>query len=254
MFKHKRKLYSQNFFHSRKLVKKLVDLSFIDKNDRVIEIGPGEGIITQKLTKQALQVTAVEIDSQLTTYLKQKFRQEKNLKLVNQDILHFSFPVQTPYKIFANLPFRIESQIVKKILNLANPPQNSYLVVDQKFASRLIINQKINLLALSYYPFFEIKIIKKLKASDFSPQPEVKPVFMKIAKRTNPLLPPTKKNNFQLFIQQGFGQGAPVYQNLKKHYSANKVKLVLSQLSIAQKTKPSHLSTNQWLKLFNYLN
>ena len=81
MFQHKRKLLSQNFLHSRKLVTSLVGSSSITKKDIVVEIGPGKGIITQVLLERAGTVLAVELDPELHAFVQEKFQDKKNFIL-----------------------------------------------------------------------------------------------------------------------------------------------------------------------------
>src|SRR5512139_1904971 len=114
MFTKKRKLYSQNFLYNRKLVQHLVSGSSIAKNDLVLEIGPGEGIITNELVKSSRFVVAVEIDTEKYAYLKQKFNRINNLTLYLGDFLDFELP-SLPYKVFANIPFSTEGKIIRKL-------------------------------------------------------------------------------------------------------------------------------------------
>ena len=88
MYKLQRKLFSQNFLHSRKLVHELIRGSSIGKHDLVLEIGPGKGILTGELLKQSQHVIAVEIDSQWYKYLQEKLSYSDNLTLYHEDFLN----------------------------------------------------------------------------------------------------------------------------------------------------------------------
>ena len=128
MKKQKRKLLSQNFLHSRKLVKKLIRSSSIGKADLVIEIGAGKGIITQELLQRAKNVTSIELDTHWYNYLHNKFKDTPELKLYNADFLNFPLP-NTSYKVFANIPFSIEGKIIRKLIDAKNPPEDCFLIM-----------------------------------------------------------------------------------------------------------------------------
>ncbi len=215
---------SQNFLHSRKLVKNLIGRSSIDKSNLVLEIGPGKGIITQGLIKASRQVIAVELDTSLHHYLKKKFKLIPNLSLINQDFLDFNLP-QEPYKVFANLPFAIEGKAIRKLINAQNPPEDCYLVVRRDLAKRLAGVSYNSQFSISYKPWFKFELFHAFYRSDFSPQPKVQATMLRFTKRKNPLLPLECKKSYQKFIINSF----------------------------KNTLNPTKLSFHQWLKTFKNL-
>src|SRR3989344_1248271 len=135
-FKVRRKLYSQNFLRNPELITKLIRNSSIGKKDTVVDIGAGRGIITSELIKRSGNVIAVEKDYILYQYLKEKFKDNDNLNLVYGDILKIKMPVAT-YKVFANIPFVITADVVRKLTNDPNF-QEGYLIVQKEFAQKII--------------------------------------------------------------------------------------------------------------------
>src|SRR5687767_11452600 len=109
-----RNLLSQNFLHDRELVKRLIRDSSIGKNDLVIEIGPGDGIILRQLLHQAKKIIGIEIDFDLYNNLKRQYSNQENLNLYLGDILSFPVP-RGPYKVFSNIPFAIEGGLIRKL-------------------------------------------------------------------------------------------------------------------------------------------
>jgi len=105
--------YSQNFLKSKNLVVKILELSSIGPQDLVLEIGPGKGIITEELARRAREVVAIEKDKGLFLFLKEKFKNNPKIKILNIDFLKFQLP-KFPYKIFSNIPFFITGEIIKK--------------------------------------------------------------------------------------------------------------------------------------------
>lgn len=117
---HKR-LLSQNFLCNRQLVKQLIRDSSIGKNDTVLEIGAGQGIITQELLEASKQVLAIELDAKLLQDLRHKFMRIANLTLIQGNFLETPLPNQ-PYKVFSNIPFSITGEVIRKLLQSPNPP------------------------------------------------------------------------------------------------------------------------------------
>ena len=141
LYKQRRRLYSQNNLVNPKLIAKLIRKSSLGKNDKVIEIGPGRGIITQELLKVAGRVTAIELDRKLYFHLKEKYKNAKNLELIRGDFLNFRMPPYS-YKVFSNIPFNITSGVLRKLTD------------DDNFLEAYIfIGQIYKWMFSSYYPY-----------------------------------------------------------------------------------------------------
>lgn len=241
MHKLKRKLLSQNFLHSRYLVSKLVKSSSIGKNDLVLEIGPGKGIITEYLLKSSQHVIAVELDSHWCDYLQEKFRGTNNLTLYQADIMSFDLP-KVPFKVFANIPFAIEGKIIRKLIDSPYPPEDCYLVVMKELAFRISAPHKENQFSLIHKPWFDFSITHHFKRSDFTPFPSVDAVLFRFRKKPVPLLPEFEKDSYEKFICHGFGKGLSLGHNLDQK--------VLSDLGVSRKILPNMLPLEKWVELY----
>lgn len=253
MKKQKRKLLSQNFLHSRKLVKKLILSSSIGKNDFVIEIGAGKGIITKGLIQRAKNVTAVELDTHWYNYLKDKFKHTPNLKLYNADFLNFPLP-DTSYKVFANIPFSIEGKIIRKLIDAKNPPEDCFLIMMKELVYRLTAPYKENQFSITHKPWFELSIEYNFSKKDFTPFSNVNVAMIRFKKREISLLNLSQKIDYQLFVEECFRYGMPIFPNLKAKYGYKPTLSAFTKASIRKNAKPSYLSLNQWIKLYKELN
>ena len=252
MYSIRRKLLSQNFLHNRKLVHKLVRSSSIGKNDLVLEIGPGKGIITEQLINKAGEVLAVEVDDILYRMLSQKFNQVENLTLYRDDILNFHLP-SLPYKVFANIPFAIEGKIIRKLIDAKNPPNDCYLIMMKELAYRLSAPHKENMFSVQHKPWFTFSIYHHFRRTDFEPVPSVHIVMLRFTKREKPLLLQGEKVKYQRFVEVGFGCGQPLFQNLKRYYGRSRVVRVFNSLRISRDIKPAFLSLRLWIELYRSL-
>jgi 23S rRNA (adenine-N6)-dimethyltransferase len=212
MNKLRRKTLHQNIIWNRQLVKRLVRSSSIGKNDLVYEIGPGLGIITRELVFKAWKVIAVELDKNLSKRLKSELSPIKNIEVHNQDFLKFQI-YSNKYKVFANPPFTISGDLIKKLLHSHNPPQETYLVLQREYANKIIGIPYEGVVSLQYKPWFEMEIIHNFNRSDFRPKATVDCVFIHITKREKPLLPFNKQKQFIEFLR---GQKNLKYQKWTK--------------------------------------
>lgn len=221
MYSTRRKLFSQNYLLNQELVEKLVRDSSIGKADTVLEIGPGKGILTQALLEQAGKVVAVELDPRLYSSLRFRFARVPNLELHHSDFLTWPLP-DCPYKVFSNIPFRITSDIIRKLLRAPNPPLDSYLVVQSEAAAKWAGN---NLASLLLQPWFTFSIRWRFRRTDFVPIPQVDVVLLRIEKRENPLIEEQYRTTFEDWLAYVFSRKKPYIVNLQ----ANPTQMSLAQ-------------------------
>lgn len=185
----RKRLWSQNFLSNRELISKLIRDSSIISSDTVLEIGSGKGIITKELLKVTPHVIAVEKDPRFT----------KN----PQDFLTYLLPTN-PYKVFANIPFSITGDIIRKLLQASNPPADCYLIVQSEAANKFIINSTDTMAALLYYPWWNIQITHNFNRNDFHPIPKIDSVLLHIKPKLKPLIPIWQKTSYYDFIAHSY--------------------------------------------------
>jgi len=249
--------YSQNFLRNKKVVLKLLQLSSIVSNDLVLEIGPGKGIITEELAKLARKVIAIEKDKSFFLFLKEKFKNNPRIEILNMDFLDYQLP-KYPYKIFSNIPFFATGEIIKKITLLKNGEKNfleeAYLIV-QKEAAKKFVGQpyakRNQMTSLFLKPWFKLGVIYHFKKTDFYPTPKVNVVLMKIKKRDNPLIDESQAQIYRDFVVYGFTQWkSNLKRAFKKIFTYKQFKKLSYDLKIDKSTLLTDLTFEQWLELF----
>ena len=120
---------SQNFLTDRRLIRQIIRLARLAKTDTVLEIGTGKGHLTEALCRESGSVYSVEIDRKLFDYARAKLSHLDNLKLVFGDFLNYPLPQKGGYKVFYNIPFFITSQIVEKLTQTPNPPEDIWIIM-----------------------------------------------------------------------------------------------------------------------------
>lgn len=249
MVYHQKDSLGQNFIKYRGLVSELIAEADINKNDTVIEIGPGKGIITQALIRSAGKVVAIEKDSELVSSLAKKFEGVKNLEIVEGDILKTDLP-ENNYKIFSNIPFAITSEIMTHVLQSSVLPESMYLIMQQETAEKFSGARCESLSSVLTKPFFEVKILGEIDRTNFTQKPQVHIMFTSFIRRETPFVKKEDKKIFRDFVTYGFTRWQPtVMESFKEVMSYDQIKNIKKMLKIGE-VKPSELSFDKWLLLF----
>lgn len=248
----KRRLLSQNFFKDPKLVAHLVSLAHFGPNDLIVEIGAGEGIITEALARVAGHVVAMEIDDELVVALKRLFAASPNVEIYLADIRQFTLPI-TPYKVFSNVPFHIATDVVYKLLYYFNPPAESYLVLPKEAAEKFAGVPHETQFSVLAKPWFDFKIIQSLDRHDFLPVPEVDVRLLKIVKKETPLITVQDEMLYKSFIKFAFGAWKKDLKvGLKPLFTYPQWKRLAQDNHFSVHSKPTDLTFVQWLSLFQF--
>jgi 23S rRNA (adenine-N6)-dimethyltransferase len=247
--------YSQDFLKSFKLAKSLVRKASLKKGEIVYEIGPGKGILTDILSKIGVKVIAVEKDKKLYLKLKEKFSKVPNVFIKFGDFLKEKLPENKKYKVFSNIPFSITIQIIHKLTDTKNPPEETYLIIQKEAAEKFTGKPygKERQYSLFLKPWFELEIICSVKRENFYPVPKVDSVLFKIKKRPNPLIDEKNTQLYKDFIVYGFNQHREVLEkSFKKIFTHKQFRRLSEDLGFSRKSIPTDLNFKQWLGLFNY--
>ena len=231
--------YSQHFLSTPKIVAELIGHSNIKKNDTVYDLGAGSGIISDTLARRVKEVTAVEIEPGALTQLQANMRIHSNVKIVAQDIMEFT-PGDRPYKIFANPPFSVIAPLVRRYTSLENSPKTMYLIVQKQFALKTVPSERhfTSQLGVQLAPYYEARIRKPLKRTDFTPPPAVDTVLLEFKKREVSQLPLKEMQQYQAFVTDCFSDPK------KLEAASRKLTYKLTR------HKPSELLPATWLELY----
>lgn len=233
-------LYAQHFLRSPQLVLELIGHTNIRKNDIVYDLGAGSGVITEALAKRCKQVIAVEIEPDALRKLEQHSVRLPNVTILNQDIATLK-PQHDSYKIFANIPFNLSSDIVRHFAFEVTCPKSLYLIVQKQFARKLVPGNDhfTSQLSAELAPFFTVKIRKPLRKTDFTPPPAVDTVLIEIKPREVALMDLGKQEEYRRYIEQCFSR--------QKFF----LRQPREEATISAELRPSQLTPEQWCQLFS---
>ena len=234
--------HSQHFLRNPRLIAELIGHSNIRRGDLVIDIGAGSGAITAVLARRCRQVLAYENEPGILNKLQQNMRRHKNVKVIAQDFLQAKLPDE-PYKVFANIPFRLSADIVRKLTNNdeTHTPQAIYLIVQKQFAQKLVPSDRhfTSQLGTQLAPWWQTRIRRPLRRTDFTPPPAVDTVLLELKPQSEPLLSTLERDEYQSFV-------AKCYASQKAFATIPRAKA-----SINPERKPSELTPEEWVRLYS---
>jgi 23S rRNA (adenine-N6)-dimethyltransferase len=241
---------AQNFLRSSKLIRSLLGVSSVASGDVVYEIGPGRGIITAELAKIASQVIAVEKDAFLAQGLRRRFQNVGNVAIISDDFLRHSIR-HSQYKIFANIPYNITADILRKILYMPPFPTEAYLVMQKEAAQKFSGSPCETQFSILAKPLFELEIVRELRRTDFEPVPHVDSVLLQIKRRPAPLLQKEDFSVYRSFVRYGFGRWKRSLKLIfEPVFTYPQWKHLSRDLYFPLNATPSQLTFAQWMGLF----
>jgi len=247
------KKLGQNFLIDQNLLKKIVKISKIEGKN-VLEIGAGIGNLTEKLAQKAKKVVAIEKDKKLIKILREKLSAYHNVEIVEGDIRDFLREISQKlrdFKIVANIPYYLTSNLLRRIFELENKPKEIVLMVQKEVAQRISAKvPKMNLLAISVQLEAEAKIVSYVSKNCFWPRPKVDSAILKISGIKKNLK--VDKNLFFKIVKAGFSQPRKqLINNLSKflNLEKEKIKSWLLKNKISPSQRAETLTLKDWLNL-----
>ena len=226
MYETLKKKYGQNFLIDQNIIKKICNL-LLSKNLKIIEIGPGDGRLTEQLLHyEPKELKIIEIDPDLIPILQLKFDKNQNIKIINENVLNYQLTEEIDL-IISNLPYNISSQILVKICIMENLPNNLILMFQKEFAERLI-DKKLNSLNSLVNCFFEINNSFNVGRNCFRPIPKIDSTVLSFKRKKEILLEKNEVNKFIEFKRNLFSHKRKTLNKLLKDYKFNKEKYDLS--------------------------
>lgn len=227
--------------------------------DTVVEIGPGLGTLTQVLLERGTRVIAVEFDESLAVSLENRLREQgadtSQLTVVRADIRQFRFDeVPQPYKVCANIPYYLTSNLVRMLTDTNGKPSEISLLVQKEVAERIVsINGKSSLLSCIAQLWYDCSLDIVVPASLFTPPPKVDSQILIMKKRESPSIDGQPDKLYRLF-KAGFSEKRKNLRNaLSGGLAISKESVVemLVRAEIEPTRRAETLTLKEWEKLFN---
>lgn len=256
-----RKSLSQNFLTDPQALDAIVQAADLRPGDRVVEIGPGLGVLTRRLLAVGARVLAVEIDPRLAAWLHEELDAVPGFELIQADALDLHprdcFPGE-PFKLVANIPYHITSPILHAFLEGERPPELAVLLVQLEVAQRVASPPG----GMSYLSVFvqniaNAEIAARVPAAAFEPAPKVDSAVLRLRRRRDSPIPVgAGRDPFHRIVQAGFRQRRKQIHNglgreLPLPPGALDAALLACEIDPAR--RPQTLAVDEWACLFHHL-
>ncbi|MCX6701876.1 MAG: 16S rRNA (adenine(1518)-N(6)/adenine(1519)-N(6))-dimethyltransferase RsmA [Candidatus Zambryskibacteria bacterium] len=251
-----KKSLGQHFLKSQKIISDIVSAGKVIGEDFVIEIGPGEGILTSALLETGAHVIAIEKDDRLIPVLQEKFAREislRQLNLIHADILNCDLEKILPkhYKVVANIPYYITGQIIRMFLETNKQPESMTLLVQKEVAERIVARDgKESLLSLSVKVYGKPRIARTVGRGAFNPQPNVDSAVLCIENISKDKLEGIDEKIFFSILHAGFAhKRKQLLPNLSLLFKKEVLLSVFEKCGLDQKYRAEDLTIETWIKL-----
>lgn len=257
-FKHKKK-YGQNFLTDQNnILDKIIEVSNPCENEEILEIGPGEGALTELLLKKSKKVNCVEIDTDLEKLLKVKFENEKKFNLIMGDILEVDLNefLVSNTKVIANIPYYITSPIVNKLISHRDKISEIYLMVQKEVGERIcaISGKGRSILTLAVEFFGKGEYLFTIPKESFTPIPKVDSGFISIKlHRDKKYENKISEELFFKYVKASFSNKRKnIVNNLSTlHFSKDFIKEKLEILGISPNERAENITIDKFIELAN---
>ena len=257
-YKHKKK-YGQNFLNDKEeILNKIIEVSNINEESEILEIGPGQGALTALLVESVKKLTCIEIDKDLENGLRKKFDKKENYSLVMGDVLEVDFKkyLNAGTKVVANIPYYITSPIINKIIENKDLIDEAYIMVQKEVGERICAKsgkeRSVLTLAVEYYG--EANYLFTIPREFFNPIPNVDSAFISIKfykdKRYEDKI---SEDLFFKYIKAAFSNKRKnIVNNFSTlGYSKNEIKELLQELEVSENERAENISIEKFIEIIN---
>jgi 16S rRNA (adenine1518-N6/adenine1519-N6)-dimethyltransferase len=285
-----KKAYGQHFLVDESVLDTIIETAELKPADRVVEIGPGLGVLTERLLPEVSEVVAIEADELMVKFLEEKFNHEvqsrkskvqsesnsglrtQDLRLIKGDALQVLDQLEfkekhlkAGYKVVANIPYSITSKLIRLFLENTYPPESLTLLVQKEVAERIVASPgEMSLLALSVQYYGQASLIKKVPASAFWPAPKVESAVLSIVLGPESKAMPAGRQVQSEQTEQFFRLARIGFSSRRKTLANNlsvglqlereKVIDIIKSAGLKDTVRAQELSVEDWLKLASKLN
>lgn len=248
----------QHFLINKSAIKKIVAALDLKPSDIIIEIGPGKGALTDELVSQLTgklgykKLILIEKDRDLAAGFYKKYFQNKQIEIINDDVLKiltsYVLPLKS-YKIIGNIPYYITGKLLRILSELENKPKLTVLMIQKEVAERIVaIPPQNNLLAAAVQFWAKPKILFTLKPKDFNPPPKVNSAIILLTPKPYTLNPDAYYKLIRIIFKQ---PRKTILNNLKTGLKMpkNEIGTSLKSIGIRPNDRPQNLSLKQLFKL-----
>ncbi|MFQ5427838.1 MAG: 16S rRNA (adenine(1518)-N(6)/adenine(1519)-N(6))-dimethyltransferase RsmA [Thermodesulfobacteriota bacterium] len=219
-----KKAFGQHFLKDRGILARIVGAAGVAPGDRVLEVGPGPGYLTEELLRAGASVLAVEFDRDICAYLEERFAGESNFELIQSDAMKVDFTVllsnkTEKLKLVSNPPYNITGPLVAKIIRERAAFSRVVLMLQKEVARRLTAGpgaRASGALTIMLWLYYDVKRAFSVSAGSFSPPPDVDSTVVVFEPLSGPRVPVSDEAFFRELVRKAFSTRRKTLSNALK--------------------------------------
>ncbi|MDF7823839.1 16S rRNA (adenine(1518)-N(6)/adenine(1519)-N(6))-dimethyltransferase RsmA [Pontiellaceae bacterium B12227] len=246
----------QNYLIDANILNIIANTADIQPSEKVLEIGPGLGALTERILPQAAAVTCIEKDPTMVKYLKTRF---SDFTLIESDALDVDMNqlfAEGITKVAANLPYSVASRLMVDIAECEHRPELMSLTIQKEVADRLCApsgDKHYGVLSVLTGVFYENTLVKKISPTCFLPPPKVWSAVVKMQRREVPIIGNDMYPTFKKLVKHCFSQRRKQIGTILKKMDISPVDAILSDAGIEHTERPEKIEIERWVGLANIL-
>lgn len=253
-----RKRFGQNFLHDSGIINRIIDAVHPREDEHLVEIGPGQGALTQWLMRSDCQLDVVELDRDLIPALLSAYGESPKFNLHSADALKFDYGALGDsgepggkFRIVGNLPYNISTPLIFKLLENAERIQDMHFMLQLEVVNRLAAspgNKNWGRLGIMAQYHCEIESLFEVPPTAFSPAPKVQSAIVRMVPRKNSPWPDCDETILRRIVQASFAQRRKTLRNnLKGLIDAQ----ALEAIGIDPGARAETLELHQFIEIAN---
>lgn len=249
----RRRVLSQNLLRGAPAADEFLNQVPIGPEDLCLEVGAGDGVLTERLATRCREVIAYEVDRHLAAGLQARLRERANVRIVVGDFLA-ARPPAVPFHLVGNVPFSITSSIVDWSLQ-AETLTAATLITQLEYAKkRAGTYGRWSLVTVRTWPTFSWELRGTISRFQFRPVPRVDAGVLHLERRPRLLIPAARQDRYLRMVELGFsGIGGSLYASLRREHSAARLGAAFAAAGLDRATLVAFVHPDQWIELFNAL-
>jgi len=258
---HPSRALGQNFLVDRNILDIFISSAELNGSDRVLEIGPGLGVVTEEILANSKSLVAVEKDRRLFAYLSEKTASVEKLKLIEGDVLKVGIPQLLAAgvdKVISNLPYTPGSRILMDMVRDDNAPKDIIVTVQLEVAQRICAapgSKAFGLMGVWSQLHYDVELVKVISPTCFWPRPDIKSAIVKMKYREKDILEKSAEDYFYKLTRYAFQQRRKQLASTLAKAPGNLAvvpdicRKYLTETGASPSARPEELSLNQWCSL-----
>lgn len=250
-----KKSLGQHWLHDQTVLDAIVKKAAVVPTDVVVEIGPGLGTLTEKLLATGARVIAIEFDESLLGGLRAKYTHVPNFELVHADVLQYNFnELPEGYKIVANIPYYLTSQLLRILSEVQNKPFSADLLMQKEVTERVCaVPSDMSILTVAVQSVYVATTGEYVPATLFTPPPKVDSLILHLEKLPHAVVPAEERKAFMQVVKAGFSAKRKTLRNTMSaglHLSKQEATDLLESVHIIPERRAETLSLEEWKTLY----